>query len=470
MSDAAPTPNHQLAAVMREAGVSNKGLAKRMRDLSRVDGGEPISPSHTNVDKWLSGATRHPQSRTCHVLAKVLTHELGRPVTLADIGYGETAPEGADFALEYPETLSDSITALIHLAGYELADATSRRKLHVVPEAWASLLNRWMFGSDTEPPQPIEPRPISEMDVQAVHEATRMFANFDYRYGGGRPKPLVARYLETDVLPLIPHVSPATPLGRRYFQAVAALTRLAGWTAYDTGQHALAQRYLYQAFRLARAAGDKALCGRVLAGMSHQANFLGHYEHAVHLARAAAHGASGHATPAAMALFHAMEARALASQGNEIETTSALTTAERWHSQSQPTDEPEWMRYFDSAELHAEFAHCFRDLGQPELSNLHAVAAVGGHDSLYVRSQSFCRTVLATAHLQANDLEHAVETARVVVDAAAELKSYRVLSYLDDFRSRLAAFDGPAVREFTEYVALKHPSKGTPAAASTLIA
>ena len=60
--------------------------------------------------------------------------------------------------------------------------------------------------------------------------------------------------------------------------AVDALTRLAGWTAYDTGAHGLAQRYLFQAFRLAKAAGDKPLCGRILAGMSHQANFLGHYE------------------------------------------------------------------------------------------------------------------------------------------------------------------------------------------------
>ena len=65
---AAKEPNRRLAALMREAGMTNKGLAKRMTDLSNIDGGEPIAPSHTNVEKWLSGATRRPKARTCHVL------------------------------------------------------------------------------------------------------------------------------------------------------------------------------------------------------------------------------------------------------------------------------------------------------------------------------------------------------------------------------------------------------------------
>lgn len=68
---------------------------------------------------------------------------------------------------------------------------------------------------------------------------------------------------------------------------------------------------------MAKAAGDRALCGRILSGMSHQANFVGHHTQAVDLARAAQRGAKDHATSTAMALFHAMEARGLASLGDE---------------------------------------------------------------------------------------------------------------------------------------------------------
>jgi hypothetical protein len=85
-----------------------------------------------------------------------------------------------------------------------------------------------------------------------------------------------------------------------------------------------AQRHLTQAFRIAHAAGDKALCGRILAGISHQANFLGHYQTAVDLATAAHHGAKGFTTPTTMALFLAMKARAHASLGQEAEATATL--------------------------------------------------------------------------------------------------------------------------------------------------
>ncbi|MGC5022192.1 hypothetical protein [Micromonospora sp. DT47] len=46
--------------------------------------------------------------------------------------------------------------------------------------------------------------------------------------------------------------------------------------AYDDGEHGLAQRYLIQALRLAQASNSTALGAYVLAGMSDQANLLGH--------------------------------------------------------------------------------------------------------------------------------------------------------------------------------------------------
>jgi hypothetical protein len=282
-----------------------------------------------------------------------------------------------------------------------------------------------------------------------------MFSTYDYKFGGGRPKSMVASFLDTEVMPHIPHVSPTDPVGREYFREVAALTRLAGWTAYDTGAHGLAQRYLMQAFRLAKAAGDKALCGRILAGMSHQANFLGHHQRAADLARAAYKGANGYATPTTMALFHAMEARALASMGKEADTTAALLTAERWHTQSDPTNDPEWIKYFDTAELHAEFAHCFRDLGNGELSSYHAEVSLREAGSIYVRSTSFVRTVLAAAHLLRGDVEQALHEARVVFEIAEQLKSYRVISYLEVFRDCCLGShaSNPLVQEYLEFTA-----------------
>lgn len=137
----------------------------------------------------------------------------------------------------------------------------------------------------------------------------------------------------------------------------------------------------------------------------------------------------------------------------EAEAAAALLAAERQLAQSEPANDPVWIRYFDRPELHAEFAHCFRDLKKPELANHHAAASIRESSNLYVRSLSFCRTVLATSHLQNNDVEEALAVAGTVVDTAVALQSSRVLSYIADFRARLAAVcaNDPIAREFNEY-------------------
>lgn len=452
MGDRDAEPNRHLAAVMRQAGVSNKGLGRRVRELSESDGGSvPVRADHVQVSRWLAG--RHPHPRTCRLIARALAEKLGRRVTLEEIGYGDVAA-GPDVGLEYPVDVAASVTALGQLTHSDLHDAAVVSGLRVVPEAWSTLLVRWLVDTDHEQSRPpADPRPVTVIDVEAIRDATVMFGNYDYKFGGGRPKPLVAKFLEIEVLPLLPHVSLTDPVGREYFREVAALTRLAGWTAYDAGAHGQAQRYLTQAFRLAKAAGDKALCGRILAGMSHQANFLGHYQRAVDLATAAHQGAKGYTTPTSVALFLAMKARAHASLGQEAEATAALLAAERQHAQGEPANDPVWIRYFDRAELHAEFAHCFRDLKKSELANYHAAASIRESSNLYVRSLSFCRTVLATSHLLNNDIEEALAVASGVVDTAATLQSFRVLSYVADFRTRLATVcaDDPIVRRFNEY-------------------
>lgn len=453
-------PNHRLAEVMAAAGATNKKLGRLVRELSETDGGgEPVRSDHVAARRWLDGV--QPQPRTCRLIARALSTLLARAVTLDEIGYGHVGEQ--DYTAAYPATVSDSITALGQLTNQN-APSVAAGALTVVPELWGSVLVRWFVdGRGSTENERRAPCTLCQVDVDAVREATVMFGNFDYKFGGGRPKPLVAQYLDSEVMPLLKGADLTTAIGKQYAAEVAALARLAAWTAYDTGAHGMAQRYFVQAFRLAKAAGDRALCGRILAAMSHQANFLGHFDRAVDLARGAHQGAAGAATPTAMALFHAMEARALASVGDAPGVSRALSAAERWHSQSVPANDPSWVRHFDASELHAEFAHCFRDLGQPERAAHHAAASIQESSSLYVRSLSFCRTVLATSHLLSRDLDEALAVARGVVDTAATLKSARVRSYLDDFRTRLIPHQREAtVRHFTEYASARLRSIDVP--------
>jgi tetratricopeptide (TPR) repeat protein len=344
------------------------------------------------------------------------------------------------------------VTAVGQLVRQDLTHDPDAAGRSADPELWRELAVRWFIDPDDEPGSLLANGLTGGIDI--VRAATEMFSGYDYRFGGGRSRLLIAHVLDTDVLPTLTQVTPGPPLVSEYLSEVAALLRLAAWTAYDIGSHGRAQDYFAQALRLAKAAGNRCLGGRIFAGMSHQANFLGHYQRAVELARAAREGFRGQGTPTAMALSWAMEARAQASLRREPECLHAMSQAEQAFSRTDPINEPAWLRYFDGAELHAELAHCYRDLGYPEKACRHAELSIQASESMYVRSLSFCRVVLATGHLLNGELEQATALAAGVVDTAADqVRSRRVLAYLDDFRERLTLYpDAKAARDFSEYV------------------
>jgi hypothetical protein len=64
-----------------------------------------------------------------------------------------------------------------------------------------------------------------------------------------------------------------------------------------------------------------------------------------------------------------------------------------------PGDGPEWIGYFDTAELAAELGHGHRDLGHLEKAIEYATQALAAASGDYVRSDFFVAMVLADAHL-----------------------------------------------------------------------
>lgn len=153
-------------------------------------------------------------------------------------------------------------------------------------------------------------------DVELVRATTQALAELDHRVGSGYVRPVVVSCLSS-VLSGLMDGSYGETTGRQLFAAAARLTEFAGYTALDTGQPGLAQRYYIQALRLAQAADDRCYGGYVLAaGLSHLAVGAGCSREAVQLARAAQEGTRGRAPLAAQAMFYASEARGYAMLGD----------------------------------------------------------------------------------------------------------------------------------------------------------
>ena len=450
-------PNVRLAEAMRRADCSNSGLASRVRAVAS-DHEVTLRCTHVDVGRWLRGT--QPRAATARFIAEALCRKTGVRFSLDDVGLGSAVgPEDVENGLAYPTDAAGAGSRLRGLTRRELAEDSVALEAAIVPSAWTQPLVTWLLSR----PEPLPTRDgvrvcVGESDVSAIRTTTQLFMSMDFQFGGGHARTALAHYFERDVLPLLEGQFTES-VGRDLFSATADVAQLLGWTAYDIGRHGMAQRYLIQALRLAQAADDRMMGGRILSSMSHQATYLGNFDQAVQLARAAQEGVRGVASATTMTLFHAMEARAHAGNRDDAACSQALRDAEKFFAKRNVADDPPWISYFDAAELAAEGAHCFRDLRKPRMAQEFVAQAVGLSDPKYVRSLAFVRLVHAATFLHQDDPCRAAEVATEAVGLAGSLKSQRYLRYIRDLCTDFKAYEGQAeVRAFGDLVAGKYPA------------
>lgn len=435
-------PNHDLIATMEESGISNKALAKAVRDLGRRRGHDTRC-THVDVNRWRSGMI--PRGAKPELIALALGRRLGRSLTLADIGMGAPGGPPLTLGLDFTADTSVVLRTTRRLWSEDLNHAEFLRHGTVPASTLITPMARWLIAPPADPPgRTGRALMVGRNDVEAIRTTAHMFEGLDHRFGGGHARTAAAQYLHSQVTPLL-HGNYTESIGRDLFRVAARFTYKTGAMAYDTGHHGLARRYFVQALNLAHTAGDRPLGGKVLALMSHQANFLGEYAEAVDLARAAKLGGAGHATPSVRAMYCAMEARALASLGDTRGCIRALREAESAFARRHPDDEPDWIGYFDAAEFHDEFGHCFEALGQTSQAIRHATRSLAASGDIYPRSRTFCRFTLASSYLNAaraatRDIEQAVAVASEALPLIDQLKSVRVQSYVSTFNRRLEPY------------------------------
>jgi hypothetical protein len=133
-------------------------------------------------------------------------------------------------------------------------------------------------------------RRVGMRDVAAVRAAAEMFMQLDFRFGGGHGHKALRHYFREEVLPLL-GARCSERVGKALFQAASEIAQLLAWTAYDTGNHTLANRYMIGTLRLTQVIGDRMMGARILTNMSHQANYLARHPALsvwpAHLSRAA---------------------------------------------------------------------------------------------------------------------------------------------------------------------------------------
>jgi tetratricopeptide (TPR) repeat protein len=430
----AQAPNGALAAAIVEARMSNKGLAKRVRDLAQQDG-RPISTDHVAISRYLDGM--QPKPRTAEYIARSISERVGRRVAPGDLGLAlaNDSTSAVLPSIRYSETAAGAAENLARLARVDVQDRSLPELSRWDHQATSGVITGYLF--DSPGAADVDPSDAPPLDAAAIRITTANLMDLDFQLGGGHTRGMLLYFFQNQVLPLFRAKPPPGTARRELLAATAELTQMLGWSAYDAGRHGAAQRYFVHGLRLAREAEDASLGARLLSNLSHQANYLGRLAEAAHLARAAQSAAGPASSATVSAMLLTMEARALASLGDARGCTAVLARAEREFERHNSDDDPPWIGYFTHAELAGESAHCFRDLGRSEETDHFCRLAIEPRETP-ARTVAFINMVSAMGALNSGDLDQALAVAQRSIELAGPLQSRRYQRYLTDFVSAVA--------------------------------
>jgi hypothetical protein len=431
-------PNDALASLVKAAGFSWAGLARRVNDLGANEG-LPLRYDYTAVNRWIKRGEK-PRSPVPTLVAQALTERVGRRITPSDFGMVEEETLAAR-GLRYSDSPHATVDTIIDLGRADV----KRRDIVKAPFVLAALgapSRDWLLATLDETVSERGPRQVGMRQVTGIREMFALFQDLDVMRGGGHARTALVEYMQSYVLPLLKRGhEPAVQ--QALYEAAAEQSYLVGWMAYDDGEHGLGQRYLIQALRLAEAANSAPLGAHVLAGMSDQANLLGHPREALMLARAGRRGVAGIDSPACVADLHILEARALAALGDTSGATAAVVQAEQVFGRVDHANEPAWAKFIDMPYLFGEAAHCFRDLGQSDqIERFAGESVIGARRQGRARRGALSEAALSVAELERRNVEAAATRALNVVELAGSVNSSRAVETVRDLQRRMKPYAG----------------------------
>ncbi|HEY8986630.1 MAG TPA: sporulation protein [Streptomyces sp.] len=441
-------PNTDLTRLIEASGASHKSLALRVNQLA-PKAGLTTSYDHTSVVNWCRrGMT--PKWPVPTLLAQALSERLGRPVSLSEIGMAEAQTSDASIGLDFPRDPADAVsTATTFWSTVNRRDFMTSSGF--AASAFTTPVTRWLVTPADETAAHHGGRRVGRADLGELRQAADEARRWDSKYGGGNWKAnSVTDCLAHRAAPLL-HGSYCDTTGRDLFSVTAELSRLAGWTAFDVGQHDAAQRYFIQALRLARAGGDVQLGCYVLTTMAMQTLLRGFTAEAIDMAQGAYERAKGRAVPRVLAFTKLIEARAHARAADPRAASRTLKLSEDLLEQARNDsgDEPAWADFYTHARLSADATEIFRDLGMPTAALAWNGQAAAMPSGIFTRSVGMRLAIVGTAHLQDKNLDAGLDFGHRSVDILTRVRSTRAKHYVSEFTEALAPWRGEIpVREF----------------------
>jgi len=294
---------------------------------------------------------------------------------------------------------------------------------------------------------------VLDEHVDNIEQITGQLRRMDDQFGGGTVLSM-ARNHAGHTLDLLRNYSYSESVGTRLHGAAAEILRLAGFSSYDTGGHAQAQRYWLAALRAAHAAADRSIGANVLAFMSLQAKDLELYGEAIKLAEAARQSYDGQ-SPQVTAMLNLRAAQAYASAGEAKPCRAAIDIAyDALRGQPSTSGEPAWCYWMDEAMANELVSGCYMRLEDWGRAQSHLQTALRLQVNPVSREAALRQANLATTYARQGDVEHACRIGEQAVDIlAAKVDSNRCVGKVRRLQTALSPYHKVAVvNDFNERV------------------
>ena len=417
--------------------------ARRLRNLS-VEHGRPVFPGRDGVCHWEHD--RVPERFTQLLLADLFGIP---PTTVDERPWPEWLSEDpAQRPVLRPWTRLGATQSLAELAGVTV-DITRRELALIAGGTLTASLFAWMTADPVAAGQLTQGRRIGDATVARLEERVRTLRRMDDADGGGAILTETSSALAL-VSGILRSCSYTDAHGARLYAAAADLARQRAAALFDVrGQ--CADSVFDTALRSAHTAGDRALGANVLAFWTVAAYNTGRLRDADAMASAGLAAVRGRTTPRVEALLTSRRGRARAHLGDprcwdDFDRAEALLAGAGSH------DDPDWVYWFDEAELLGARASSHRDMHQPGPAETLFTQAQQLFDRGCVRTRALYLARQADAQLAQGHIEHACATASDALDLTESISSHRTIAPLFDLAEKLSARDVPEARDFSDRV------------------
>jgi hypothetical protein len=413
-------PNILLDALIEQAGLSHAGLAARVNQQAARYGLD-VHYDHASVARWIRDHAI-PHGRVPEVICKILGLRLGRVITLATAGLDRAA---SDHSSE--SCLSDSVDRSVAVWRSDARQGRPSAALPVLsgPAAVAPVFEWENPPDDHDVSSDRGHRVVTLADVMMVQESRYRYEQMYRRVGGIPTLPRVISFLDSRMAPLL-RDSYDDATGRKLMRGAGGLVAVAGICMYDADRQVSAQRYFFDALRLAKASGDRGFGGYIVALLANQSMCMGRYRQVVQYAETGLRAARGCLSPALVSDLHTLQAKAYARMGDRSGCHDQMRRAEAVAGQIRASEEPPETGYVQPGLIEVQLAEALRQLGDLVPARSYALEALRTAGTSHPRGQVHRFATLAMVLAAGRDAEATVTAAGQMLDRARGMESRRI--------------------------------------------